>query len=157
MGIINRKEKDYDAARRAYLNALKYNKGNESVQRDLCQLQLHVRDFDGFKESRRQILMQSPSNKENWVALAAACFLAKDYNTCQSSCESIMRFEVEDFKTPMKPVQIMEVVVLRVRAYEKLGQFTEAIDFMNEKIQYFIDTTMREDLFARLYAKKGVP
>jgi cytochrome c-type biogenesis protein CcmH/NrfG len=25
MGIINRKDKDYDGARRAYINALKYN------------------------------------------------------------------------------------------------------------------------------------
>mgnify|MGYP002633066187 CR=1 FL=1 len=57
MGIVNRKDKDYDAARRAYLNALKYNPDNESVQRDLCQIQLHLRDFEGFRESRRQILM----------------------------------------------------------------------------------------------------
>lgn len=57
MGIVNRKDKDYDAARRAYINALKYNPENESVQRDLCQIQLHLRDFEGFKESRRQILV----------------------------------------------------------------------------------------------------
>jgi hypothetical protein len=66
-----------------------------------------------------------------------------------------MRFEAEDFKTPMKPVQIMEVVVLRVKAFEKLGQFTEALDYMSEKLQYFLDTTEREDMFARLFAKKG--
>jgi len=36
MGIINRKAKDYDQARRAYLNALKYNTDNDSVMRDLC-------------------------------------------------------------------------------------------------------------------------
>lgn len=35
-GIINRKDKDYDQARKAYLNALKYNPGNDSVLRDLC-------------------------------------------------------------------------------------------------------------------------
>ena len=36
MGIINRKAKEYDQARRAYLNALKYNTDNDSVTRDLC-------------------------------------------------------------------------------------------------------------------------
>jgi peptide alpha-N-acetyltransferase len=35
-GIMNRKEKDYDQARRAYINALKYNPDNDSVLRDLC-------------------------------------------------------------------------------------------------------------------------
>jgi Flp pilus assembly protein TadD len=35
-GIINRKDKDYDQSRRAYLNALKHNPGNpDSIMRDL--------------------------------------------------------------------------------------------------------------------------
>jgi peptide alpha-N-acetyltransferase len=35
-GMIHRKAKDYDQARRAYLNALKYNPDNKDVLRDLC-------------------------------------------------------------------------------------------------------------------------
>lgn len=36
MGILHRKDKAYDQARRAYLQALKFNSTNESVLRDLC-------------------------------------------------------------------------------------------------------------------------
>ena len=37
-GLINRQHKDYDQARRAYLNALKYNPEHEQVMRDLSSL-----------------------------------------------------------------------------------------------------------------------
>lgn len=60
-GIINRKAKEYDEARKAYLNAHKYNPDNESVLRDLAQIQLHTRDFDGFRETRRVLLVKNPS------------------------------------------------------------------------------------------------
>ena len=37
-GMIMQKEKDYDQARRCYLNALKYNEDNENVMKDLSIL-----------------------------------------------------------------------------------------------------------------------
>jgi len=56
-GIINKKEKDYDQSRRCYINALKYHTGNnENVLRDLSFLQAHLREYEGFKESRRQLM-----------------------------------------------------------------------------------------------------
>jgi peptide alpha-N-acetyltransferase len=74
-GIIYRKEKDYDQARRAYLNALKYNPDNDNVMRDLCQMQMHLRDFPGFMETRRQVLVKNSGSRENWTAFALGCFL----------------------------------------------------------------------------------
>lgn len=37
--------REYDQARRAYLNALKYNPGHEQVLRDLSNLQIFLRDY----------------------------------------------------------------------------------------------------------------
>ena len=39
-GILQRGQKDYEGARKAYLNALKYDSGNQNVLRDLGQLQI---------------------------------------------------------------------------------------------------------------------
>ncbi len=119
-GIINRKEKDYDQARRAYLNALKYNPENDSVLRDLCQLQLHLRDFEGFRESRQRILIKDPTSKEVWAAYATACYLSNDFLTVISTVESILRFNAEDEKRPLPPVSKMEVIVLKIKAHEQL-------------------------------------
>lgn len=35
-GIIHRLKKDYETAKKAYLNAHKYNPTNDSILRDLC-------------------------------------------------------------------------------------------------------------------------
>jgi len=71
-GLIMRQQKDYDQARRAYLNALKYNPDHEQAMRDLSSLQIFLRDYQGFEESRRQLLIHSPSGVGNWITLATA-------------------------------------------------------------------------------------
>ena len=45
--------RNYEEARKAYLNALKYDKDNQNVLRDLGQLQIYLRDFEGYVETRR--------------------------------------------------------------------------------------------------------
>ena len=45
--------RNYDEARKAYLNALKYDANNQNVLRDLGQLQVQLRDFEGYAETRR--------------------------------------------------------------------------------------------------------
>jgi uncharacterized protein HemY len=62
-GMLNRTNKDYDMARKAYTNALKFgkNKDTERVLTDLSQLQIYVRDYEGFANSRREILLVKPN------------------------------------------------------------------------------------------------
>ena len=52
-------------------------------------------------EQRRQMLVRDPSSKEVWTAYATGCYLAKEYESCQSSCETILRFEEEDLKAKL--------------------------------------------------------
>ena len=52
-GILHRGNKNYDEARKAYLNALKYDPQNQNVLRDLGQLQVQLRDYEGYAETRR--------------------------------------------------------------------------------------------------------
>jgi len=37
-GIISKAMNDFETAKKAYMNALKYNPDNENIQRDLCTL-----------------------------------------------------------------------------------------------------------------------
>jgi N-alpha-acetyltransferase 15/16, NatA auxiliary subunit len=56
-GILHRGNKNYDEARKAYLNALKHDPSNQNVLRDLGQLQVQLRDYEGYAETRRQLLV----------------------------------------------------------------------------------------------------
>ena len=81
--------RDYDAARRAYLNAIKYSEENDNILRDLSQLQIHLRDFQGYEESRNKMLMAKPSLISNWVNLAAASYVNRNFTGCLNCVESI--------------------------------------------------------------------
>lgn len=44
---------------------------------------------------------------------------------------------------------------MRVKAFEKLEQYSEALDFMNEYEKDLIDKHQKEDIFGRLFAARG--
>jgi len=44
---------------------------------------------------------------------------------------------------------------LRVKALEGLEKYSEALDFINQNYKFFLDKTQREDMLARICAKKG--
>lgn len=79
MGICQRKDKDYDQARRAYTNALKYAPENDNVMRDLAQMQIHLKEYAGFMETRRLILIKDPGHRDNWTSFATACYIADQH------------------------------------------------------------------------------
>jgi hypothetical protein len=44
----------------------------------LC-LQIQLRDIPGFVETRHQLLLQKPTNRNNWITFAVAHHLDKNY------------------------------------------------------------------------------
>lgn len=47
-GLIQKTEKKYDEAIKAYKRALMLEKDNLQILRDLSLLQIHIRDYDGY-------------------------------------------------------------------------------------------------------------
>ena len=48
-GLLQRMEKKYDEAIKCYRNALKWDKENVQILRDLSLLQIQMRDVEGFR------------------------------------------------------------------------------------------------------------
>jgi hypothetical protein len=57
--------------------ALRLDKENMQILKDLSNLQIHCRFHDGFSETRRQILLLKPNNKGNWIAYAIGNHLVR--------------------------------------------------------------------------------
>jgi peptide alpha-N-acetyltransferase len=62
-GLLHRSDKDYLQAIKCYKQALKIDPGNMLILRDNSLLQIQMRDYAGFVETRRRILMDKASNK----------------------------------------------------------------------------------------------
>uniref|UniRef100_A0A915BNH6 Acetyltransferase n=2 Tax=Parascaris univalens TaxID=6257 RepID=A0A915BNH6_PARUN len=79
-GLVQRSEKKYDEAMKAYKQALKLDKDNMQILRDLSLLQIQMRDLDGYRDSRYRLLMLRPQQRFAWIGYATAYHLLKDYD-----------------------------------------------------------------------------
>ena len=79
----------YDEARKAFLNALKYDNKNCNVLRDLGLLQMSLNDYAGYSESRRIIAVEKPTILSNWVQYCVGVYLTKNYDLALEIFESI--------------------------------------------------------------------
>jgi tetratricopeptide (TPR) repeat protein len=152
-GIINRKEKDYEQARKAYINALKYNPENDSVMRDLCQIQIHMRDYAGFHETRRMMLLKDSANRDIWCAFTVSCYMNEDYAKCVECVDSMLSVNVGETKKPLTPLQKMEIHTLKIRSLEHNEAYEYALKCIKQNKKAFINDLEREDTCGRLNFK----
>ncbi len=103
-GLLQRADRKYDEAIKCYRNALRcdpvwmhidaffyylkhgnkisINKKKENLQilRDLSLLQIQIRDLDGYKDTRYQLLQLRPAQRVSWIGYAMSYHLLKDYD-----------------------------------------------------------------------------
>lgn len=53
-GLLQRSDKKYDEAIKCYRNALKWDKDNLQILRDLSLLQIQMRDLEGYRVRQRE-------------------------------------------------------------------------------------------------------
>ena len=111
------------------MNAIKYNPDHEQAMRDLSSLQIFLRDYQGFEESRRQLLIASPAGVTNWVSLAAAQYLNKNYEAAMNSVQTLFKFYDNDNKI-MKRHEVSEATLFACRILQKQGKNEEALKFL---------------------------
>ena len=55
-GLLQRSDKKYDEAIKAYRNALKWDKDNVQILKDLSLLQIQMRDLEGFRVHQYNVI-----------------------------------------------------------------------------------------------------
>lgn len=96
--MLYKSDRLYDDAIRCFIQALKIDKDNLNVIRDLAQMQVHKRDFHGYTETRNRLLILRPQQKQNWIAFALGSYFCKDYETALkvlSNFENLWAAEVK--------------------------------------------------------------
>jgi peptide alpha-N-acetyltransferase len=77
---MHRADKNYEEAIKCYRNALKFDKNNLQILRDLSLLQVQMREFEGYNATR-DILLQLQSNQTHmWLGYAVSFHLLKEYD-----------------------------------------------------------------------------
>ena len=73
-GLISQGEKEYEAARRSYQFALKYDKENPQILRDLVMAQMQLREYGQAVESCRSLLI-AKALPLHWILFATVSFM----------------------------------------------------------------------------------
>lgn len=97
-GLLQRSDKKYDEAIKCYRNALKWDKENIQILRDLSLLQIQMRDLEGYRETRYQLLKLRPGQRASWIGYAISYHLLKDHEMAFTILEEFRKtqnFDVE--------------------------------------------------------------
>jgi tetratricopeptide (TPR) repeat protein len=113
-----------------------------------------LRDYSGYAETRRQLLVGKPSVQANWVTYAVALYLAKDFSRALEVLSSFEKTVKEEKTEKLKKKERSELTLFEARIYEAMGEPKKAIHFIN-KSKLIVNLVAKHEMLARLYNAVG--
>lgn len=149
-GLLYRSDRNYLEASKCYLNALKIDKDNQNILRDLSFLQIQMRNMPGFVESRRRMVVLKPSHRPSWITYAVANFFNKEYSNACSIIDTFLNASQEE----KVPYEVSEMLLFQSECFLKRGAFAEGLDHLDSIENRVTDKlswrTRRAELFLLL-------
>jgi tetratricopeptide (TPR) repeat protein len=152
-GLLWKSAKNYEEAVKAYKFALRLEPESAQILRDLAYLQVHIRDFDGYVTSRRDMLRAKPMVRGNWTGLAVAFHLGGNLK----AAENILAKYEETLKTPpsVSDTEHSEAVLYRNSIIEEEGDYERALEHLDSIYRSNLDRTAVMEARARFLLQLG--
>ncbi|CAK7268680.1 hypothetical protein SEPCBS57363_003218 [Sporothrix epigloea] len=127
-GLLYRANKNFEEAIKAYKFALRLEPESPQIQRDLAILQIQMRDYAGYVQSRHAMLLARPQPRQNWTALAIARHL--DGNLVEA--ERILTTYEETLKNPpgKSDIEHSEAILYKNRIIAETGDIQRALNHL---------------------------
>ena len=122
-GLLYRSDQEYEEAIKCYKNALRMDKENLQVLRDLAQLQIQMRDLPGFLETRQTLLELKPTQGPHWVSLALAHHLNGNFEVASTVLDAYEGVS----GAGADPYEHSEILLYKVSILEEGGNLSEAL------------------------------
>ncbi|KAF2002847.1 N-alpha-acetyltransferas-like protein 15 [Amniculicola lignicola CBS 123094] len=138
-GILWRSAKNYEEAIKAYKFALRIEPDSQNILRDLALLQMQMRDYQGYIQSRQLMMKARPQLRQNWTALAVSHHLAGDLK----AAEQILVTYENTLKSPPPKTDIehSEAVLYKNTIIAELGETERALKHLNSIKKNNLDRT----------------
>ena len=126
---MHRYDKNYEEAIKCYKSALRIDKDNFQILRDLALLQLQCRQYEGIVETRKKILLSRPTAPFNWISIVLAYHMSGNLKQALESLDGYL----ELFKDISDPDQ--DHLYYKVSIMQEMGMFSEAMIFMKQNMK----------------------
>ena len=152
-GLLYRAAKNYEEAIKAYKFALRLEPESQQIQRDLALLQIQMRDYEGFIQSRRAMLQSRPALRINWTALAIAQHLAGDLEDAE---RTLTTYE-ETLKSPPPKTdqEHSECILYKNQIIAEMGQTERALEHLEAAQKHNFDRTTVAEVRAKYLLQLG--
>lgn len=152
-GLLWRYVKNFEEAIKAYRFALKLEPESQQIQKDLALLQMQMRDYQGYIQSRRTILQSRSGLRQNWTALAIAQHLAgelADAERTLSTYEETLRS-----LPPKTDNEHSEAVLYKNTIIAEMGETERALEHLNAVSKNNLDRTAIMEMRAQYLLRMG--
>lgn len=152
-GLLWRSVKNFEEAIKAYKFALRLEPTSAQILRDLALLQAQMRDYQGYIQSRKQMLQERPQLRQNWTAVAVAHHMAGDLQ----SAENVLKAYEETLKSPPPKTDIehSEAVLYRNTIIAEMGEVERALEHLDSVRDRQLDRTAVMEMRAEYLLKLG--
>ncbi|XP_058812640.1 N-alpha-acetyltransferase 15, NatA auxiliary subunit [Topomyia yanbarensis] len=148
-GLLQRSDKKYEEAIKCYRNALKWEKDNIQILRDLSLLQIQMRDLEGYRETRHQLFKLRPSQHASWIGFAMSYHLLGDYDTANNILETFrasQSVETYDYKHS-------EFLLYQNQVIRESGHYERALQHLKKYQNQILDTLAVKEAVGELCLK----
>ncbi|XP_039109081.1 N-alpha-acetyltransferase 16, NatA auxiliary subunit isoform X3 [Hyaena hyaena] len=165
-GLLQRSDKKYDEAIKCYRNALKLDKDNLQILRDLSLLQIQMRDLEGYRETRYQLLQLRPTQRASWIGYAIAYHLLKDYDMALKLLEEFR--QTQQVPPNKMDYEYSELILYQNQVMREADLFQESLEHIETYEKQICDKLLVEEIkgekfrelmdkFLRVNFSKGCP
>ncbi|TQV93863.1 N-terminal acetyltransferase catalytic subunit [Cordyceps javanica] len=156
-GILYKGKKNFEEAAKAYKFALKLEPTSAQIQRDLAALQVQMRDYQGFIQTRNAMLQARPQMRQSWTALALAHHLAGNLAEAENVITTFedtlktkpSRYDLEHSEAVMYKNSIIAEQGDYKRALQHLEtdakQNLDRLAFLESRAEYLLKLDRKED------------
>ncbi|XP_047027460.1 N-alpha-acetyltransferase 15, NatA auxiliary subunit [Helicoverpa zea] len=148
-GLLQRSDKKYDEAIKCYRNALKWEKENIQILRDLSLLQIQMRDLEGYKDTRYQLFMLRPTQRASWIGFAMSYHLLGDYEMANSILDA---FRTNQMKGPYD-YEHSELLLYQNMVLAESGQYERALQHLHKFSTQILDKLSIKETSGEYYLK----
>jgi N-alpha-acetyltransferase 15/16, NatA auxiliary subunit len=152
-GLLYRTNKNFEEAIKAYKFALRLEPESPQIQRDLAILQIQMRDYQGYVQSRLAMLQAKPQLRQSWTGLAVAHHLAGNL----AEAENILTTYEGTLKNPPPKTDIehSEAILYKNMVIAETGDIQRALDHLEGAAKHNLDRLAVLEYRAKYLAKLG--
>lgn len=152
-GLLYRANKNFEEAIKAYKFALRLEPESAQIQRDLAILQVQMRDYQGYIQSRTAMLQARPQIRQSWTALAVAHHLSGN----PAEAENVLKtYEGTLKSTPSRyDFEHSEAIMYKNTLIAEQGDYERALEHLDSAAKNNLDRLAVLEARAEYLTKLG--